>query len=348
MKKLELKGILGKTEIIVGGSFEDLRKRVLAGRTVIITDDMVHRTHGKRFPEGEIIKIPAGEEAKDLRIVEEVYKRFLEIGVDRSYLILGIGGGAVCDVTGFASSTYMRGVKFGFIPTTLLAQGDASIGGKNGVNFSGFKNIIGTIAHPEFVLCDLRFLSTLSGREVRSGFAEIIKHGIIGDAELFTLLEKNWRKAISLEPELIEDLLYRSISVKVSIVERDEFDHGERRKLNLGHTFGHAIESVYGLTHGESVSVGISLAAKISTMRGMLDPREEKRITSLLEVYGLPAGVNADLSPVLDAIHRDKKKSGTTINLILLRGIGNAEIVNIPLKDIKRILADLNTSLTRA
>ena len=177
-------------------------------------------------------------------------------------LIVAIGGGIVCDVAGFAASTYMRGLSFGFVPTTLLAQVDASVGGKNGVNLHGYKNLVGTFAQPGFVLCDPELLRTLPTEEVRNGFAEVIKQAAIGDALLFSFLEAGPDAALSLDRAAIDRIVYDCLKVKTNIVKEDELETGERRKLNFGHTVGHAVEKVHGLRHGEAVSIGMMAAAR--------------------------------------------------------------------------------------
>jgi 3-dehydroquinate synthase len=285
---------------------------------------------------------------KKLDSVNYLYDTFLELGLDRSSLVVGIGGGALCDAVGFAASTYLRGIDFGFVPTTLLAQTDASIGGKNAINVKGFKNIVGTITQPRFVLCDLELLRTLPEDEIRSGFAEIIKHAAIGDARLFDLLVRQKDKALSLDKDILEDVLYRSISVKVKIVAKDETEQNERRKLNFGHTFGHAIESTCGLTHGQSVAIGMSVAAKISTMRKTLSKKEERKLISLIEMYGLPTRIDFDLDQVFDAMRKDKKRYGDDIKLVLLKRIGMAKVVDIKIDQLEKVVRKIQHNQNQA
>ena len=238
----------GATSRVVIGSVEENFESLLPGgtpRIIIVTDAKVHANNLAFVNAHEHIVIGQGESSKTFVKLEEVYRQLLHMGADRSTFIVGMGGGIVTDVTGFVASTYMRGVRFGFLPTTLLAQVDASIGGKNGVNLDGYKNIIGVFNQPEFVLCDPELLSSLPDREFRAGLAEVIKAGIIGDAELFSMVERHSFEEIRSDAPLLRELIIRSIRVKTAIVEHDQRERGERRKLNLGHTFAHAIEKSF-------------------------------------------------------------------------------------------------------
>ncbi|VVB98401.1 3-dehydroquinate synthase [uncultured archaeon] len=293
MRTLKIEGKTGTSEIVLGESISNLAKYCEGSETVIITDRNVRALHGASFPKAEIIEIGIGEHNKTLKTVEGIYEKFLELGLDRSSCVAGIGGGIVCDVAGFAASTYLRGLKFGFAPTTLLAQVDASIGGKNGVNFKGYKNLVGTFRQPNFVLCDFEMLKTLPPRELRNGFAEIVKHGAIADAQLFSYLEENCKNALAIHRTAIEKIVYDSLMVKSRIVSLDETEKGERRKLNFGHTFGHAIEKTTGLPHGEAISIGMVAAARLSAAKGLLASKEADRIESLLKALGLPVLANA-------------------------------------------------------
>jgi 3-dehydroquinate synthase len=207
-----------------------------------------------------------------LETVTTIFNQLVDMEVDRSTLILGIGGGIVCDIAGFVASTYMRGTPFGFVSTTLLSQVDASVGGKNGVNFGGYKNMVGVFNQPEFVVCDMMLLKTLPFREIQCGFAEIIKHGAIADHRMLDFIENHRDAALDLESRIVEHLVYRSVEIKAGVVTRDEREKGERRKLNFGHTFGHAIEKLTGIPHGEAVGIGMVMAAALSVKKGLLSP----------------------------------------------------------------------------
>ncbi len=341
MRVLKLSGKTGNSSIMLGESIFNLGKYCDLKNAVIITDRNVRAALGTQFPECEIIEIGTGEQNKTLKGVEEIYGKLLELGVERSVWIIGIGGGIVCDVAGFAASTYLRGVRFGFVPTTLLAQVDASIGGKNGVNFKGYKNLIGTFRQPEFVLCDFELLKTLPVRELGNGFAETVKHGAVGDTELFAYLEENCQNALNLHRTAIEKIVYDSLMVKTKIVSAVETEIGERRKLNFGHTIGHAIEKTAGLPHGEAISIGMVAAARLSAAKGMLAQKDAQRIESLLAKLGLPTKIKAGKRDIMDAIEKDKKRESVKINFVLLDGIGKSKVVGIPLGELGAIVDDL-------
>jgi 3-dehydroquinate synthase len=339
MEPIEIKGSGRPSTILVGEPIENLGRLLPAGRTVVITDGNVHRLYQERFPEAAVLSIGSGEGVKSLETVQELYRALLELEVDRSTFILGIGGGIVCDVTGFVASTFMRGLRFGFVATTLLAQVDASVGGKNGVNLEGYKNLVGTFNQPEFVLCDLRLLQSLPPAEAVNGLAEVVKHALIADAALFTFLEANAAGALALEPAVIERLVRDSVLIKSAVVGRDERETGERRKLNFGHTFGHALERVSGLSHGEAVSVGMALATELSVRRGRLGAPERERIARLLRALKLPCAAPADPGRVMDAVLRDKKRRAEVIHFVTLAEIGRAVVEEIPIAELKAAAA---------
>ncbi len=203
MKVLEIHGSTGDSTILIGESLRDLRKYIPAEKVVIITDTNVRHYYLKDFPPSEVIEIGIGEKIKNLDTVQTIYGKLVELEAGRSSFIVGIGGGIVCDIAGFVASTYLRGVRFGFVPSTLLSQVDASVGGKNGVNFGGYKNMVGIFNQPEFVICDMNLLSTLPERETLCGFAEIVKHAAIGDADMFSYLEEHYEKALELDAKVI-------------------------------------------------------------------------------------------------------------------------------------------------
>lgn len=340
MKTLQISGQTGHSTIFVGESIENAVKHLPDTRVVIITDENVRRIYSDRFPEGEIITIGTGESIKTLDTIGSIYERLVELQADRSVFLLGIGGGIVCDITGFAASTYMRGVRFGYVATTLLAQVDASVGGKTGVNFKGYKNMVGVFSQPEFVICDPRVLSTLPESELASGFAEIVKHAAIADAGYFERLERSRGEAIALEPETLEWIIHESVSIKSAVVNRDEREKGERRKLNFGHTLGHALEKTAKLRHGEAVSVGMTAAARLSAERGLIRTAEVERLENLLTGLNLPTAMEMDIPAVIDALSRDKKREGDTVHFVLLSGIGNAVVEPIPLGILERVLME--------
>jgi 3-dehydroquinate synthase len=314
----------------------------------VITDANVRRLYGDRFPEAPVLSIGSGEAAKTLETAADLYETLLGLEADRATFILGVGGGIVCDVAGFVASTFMRGLRFGFAATTLLAQVDASVGGKNGVNLQGYKNLIGTFSQPEFVLCDLQLLQTLPEAEVVNGMAEVVKHALIADAGLFAFLEDHAGPALGLEPAVVERLVCDSVVIKSGVVGRDEREAGERRKLNLGHTFGHALEKVTGMTHGEAVSVGLVLAAAVSARRGRLAAAAVDRVVRLLRSLRLPCSARADAGKVVDALLRDKKREADAVHFVLLEDIGRAVVEPIPIAELESLAAGFDDILTRA
>ena len=341
MKGLRIEGPSGASVIAVGESIERLASYLGGLRSVVITDPQVRATQGVRFPASPVVEIGLGEESKTLRTVEEIYEAFLALEMDRAWVVIGVGGGVVCDVAGFAASTYLRGLRFGFVPTTLLAQVDASVGGKNGVNLRAYKNLVGTFAQPAFVLCDFGLLGTLPACEVRNGVAEVVKTAAIGDRDLFAFLEESCDGVLSLERDPLERIVYDSLRVKAGIVSRDEREAGERRKLNFGHTLGHAVEKVCRLRHGEAVSIGMVAAARLSVARGLLPAAEAERLEGLLEKLGLPVRIEADPALINDALRKDKKRQDGEIHFVLLDGIGSARVEPIGIGDLGRVIDDL-------
>jgi 3-dehydroquinate synthase len=342
MKKLVLNLSGSSSVIYIDRGLTDIRDLVPGGKLAIITDKNVYRHYGDRFPGVPVIILEPGEQSKSLDAVSSVFDQLVQAELDRKSFILGIGGGVVCDITGFVASTFLRGIPFGFIATTLLAQVDASIGGKNGINFRGYKNIIGLIRQPEFIICDLEMLDTLDDKEFLGGFAEIIKYGAIRDAGLFNFLETNYRAALQKDRQTLEYLVSQCAGIKCAVVEADEFESGERRILNYGHTFGHALEKICGITHGEAVSLGMVSATGISVNTGLLDREEGERITGLIHDMGLPVRMDFDRQAMLKAIRMDKKRSGDRVGVVLLDRIGNAVIRDFDFTELKTLLNDLH------
>jgi 3-dehydroquinate synthase len=341
MRQMKISGKTGECSIMVGESIGNLEGYCGAGKALIVTDANVRRLHGEKFPGWPVVEVGQGEEAKTLAAVERIYERMLDMEMDRSSMLAGIGGGIVCDVAGFAASTYLRGMRHCFAPTTLIAQADAAVGGKNGVNLRGYKNLVGTIRQPELVLCDLGLLRTLPQREIACGFAEIIKHAAIGDGRLFEFLEAHLEEALSLKRTAIEKAVNDSLSVKAAIVSADEIEKGERMKLNFGHTIGHAVEKAAGLPHGEAIGIGMVAAAGLSSARGMLKKSDAQRISALLARVPLPLEMRGSKAELFDAVAKDKKRRGEAIRMCLLEGIGRAKICEVGLSELEAVLDDL-------
>jgi 3-dehydroquinate synthase len=338
VKKVVIKGKTGDSSVYIGETLKNLRDYLPAGKVLIITDANVWDRHRDALPRVETIRLGMGEGIKTLDTAASLYARLVELNADRSTFLVGIGGGIVCDITGFVASTYMRGIPFGYVATSLLAQVDASVGGKNGVNFGGYKNMVGVFNQPEFVICDLSLLSTLPAKEIACGFAEIIKHAAIADPKLFSDLERKSAEARSLDRKVLEHIVYESVRIKAAVVSKDEKEKGERRKLNFGHTFGHAIEKTCRLSHGEAVSLGMVLASAISVREGLLPEAAHLRLKALLESYRLPIQVVIRKEAMWDALQKDKKRETDRMHFVLLEGIGRAVVHSVPLQSVKAYL----------
>jgi 3-dehydroquinate synthase len=274
-----------------------------------------------------VVEIPDGEEFKNIDTLNGIYGSLIAAGLDRSALIVALGGGVVGDVAGFAAATYLRGIRFVQIPTTLLAQVDSSVGGKTGVNHELGKNLIGAFHQPASVLVDVATLATLPQREYRSGLAEVVKYGVVLDGQFFDFICSNVSRVLAKDTETLLLITRRCCELKAAIVEQDEKESGLRAVLNYGHTFGHAIETLTGytqFTHGEAVAIGMVQAAKISAHRGYAEPHHTERIATLLEQLGLPVHFPAfSESACRDALMRDKKVRDKGLSFICNKGIGD-------------------------
>lgn len=341
MKTIDILAQTGPSNIAIGETLQNLPNYTDTSTSIIITDTNLHRLYHPQFPPCPTITIGAGEKIKTLQTVEEIFQQLTDLEADRSHTIIGIGGGIVCDIAGFVASTYMRGLDFGFVSTSLLSQVDASVGGKNGVNFHGYKNMVGVFNQPRFVLCDTAMLNTLPHEELLSGFAEIVKHAAISSPDMFRFLEQNYSKALDLDIPVIEQLVYDSVVIKADIVRQDEREKGERRKLNFGHTLGHAVEKTAGISHGEAVGIGMVFAAQLSVHLNMLPTSAVRRIRDLLKSIGLPTEITGDKEKVLDALKKDKKREGKGIHFCLLSAIGEAVIREIPIQELEEVIDDM-------
>ncbi|TBR19698.1 MAG: 3-dehydroquinate synthase [Chitinophagaceae bacterium] len=306
--------------------------------TIIITDENIFGKHVKKFRQWNSIVLKPGEEFKVQSTVDSILLQLLEMGADRNTTLVGVGGGVVTDITGYVASIYMRGINFGFVPTTLLAMIDASIGGKNGIDIGVYKNMAGIIRQPKFILHDLEFLKTLPKNEWENGFAEIIKHACIKDDTMFRELELNSLKIYQTNKKKINDLINRNTILKTKVVQRDEFEKGERRLLNFGHTLGHALENQYELSHGQSIAIGMAFASIVSQkINGF---KEAHRVINLLSKYGLPTFASFDKQKVLEVLKKDKKREKSAINYILLERIGKGVSKLIPITELENIIQD--------
>jgi 3-dehydroquinate synthase len=329
--------------------------RLKVGRKVaLVTDPAILALHGAGVTQGlasagfdvTTVLLPEGERAKTLDVAASTWERFLEAGLDRSSTVVALGGGAVGDLAGFAAATFMRGVNLVQLPTTLLAQVDASSGGKTAIDHPRAKNLIGSFYQPRLVLADTAALLTLPERELRSGLAEVIKHGIVLDAAYFDEVERDAAALVKREPATLERIVAGSCRLKASVVERDEQETELRHVLNYGHTIGHAIEAVTGyrrFAHGEAVSLGIAAEAGIAERLGLAKPGVRARQVRLLEAVGLPVrGAGEAPSLVVEALSRDKKARDGRVPFVLAPEIGAFRLVfDVPTATILDALAEL-------
>ena len=308
-----------------------------ARNTIFIADSNVFTLYKKLLSDYEVIIIPPGEQYKTFETAVIIYEDLLDLELDRHSQIVAIGGGIVCDIAGFVASTFLRGIKFSFIPTTLLAMVDASIGGKNGLNMGGYKNIIGTFSAPENIFIDTDFLQTLPEKEISNGLAELTKSALVWNEKLFEYLEKNSEKILKLQKNELNHVIWEAVKIKSEIVSRDEKELSVRKILNFGHTLAHGIEKMNQLSHGQAVSIGMRYALEISAHFGNISKETKERILELLTKFGLPISIKIT-DQLLWAISKDKKRNSSSIDFILLSKIGEAEIKNVELSDLKRLL----------
>ncbi len=294
-----------------------------------------------------VATLPAGEQHKTLASISRIYDVILAAGVERSTPLISLGGGVICDMTGFAAATILRGVPFIQIPTTLLSMVDASVGGKTGIDHTVGKNLIGAFHQPLAVLIDPAVLTTLPASELRGGLAECIKHEIIRDADGFVRLEQNISRALALDIDFLSTLVAHNVAIKARVVEADPFEKGERAHLNFGHTFGHAIETVsnYHYSHGQSVALGMVAASHLAVSLGLLDADSHRRITALIQLAGLPtSGLTLDTAQILDLMAFDKKVKSGRIRFVLPDRIGHVIIRDdIPLDLVRKAVEALRS-----
>lgn len=334
MKTIEINALGKKCQVMIGKELSNFTEYT-PPETIIITDEHVQKIYGRYWEDFQTVVIQPGENNKTLATIHKIYHELLKTGCDRNVFLLGIGGGVVTDIAGFVATTYLRGLRFAFIPTTLLAQADAAIGGKNGVNLDGYKNLIGTFNQPEFILCDPEVLKTLPKQETANGFAEVVKHAVISDESLFDFLEAHVDEILKLKPEVINHLVKRSVEIKSEIVQRDARESGDRRLLNFGHTFGHAIEKTGNLAHGAAVSIGMMIAARYAVSQSYLKAYDFERIGNLLKNLGLPVSTNIPKDDILSALFADKKREQTDIHFVVPENIGSAQIDTIPMEKLR-------------
>ncbi len=341
MKTLRVNLLEDSYDIIIGYNLfdklnENIKNIFIGKKVMIITDDNLERLYSKEIEkiienggyEVDIFSFPHGEESKTLETCTKAYEKLIEFKFSRSDLIIALGGGVVGDLAGFVASTYLRGVKFVQIPTSLLAQVDSSVGGKVAVDLPQGKNLVGSFYQPKLVLIDCNMLKTLPEKFFNDGLGEVIKYGLIRDKELFEKL-MSFKNKEELK-ENIHEIIYTCCNIKREVVENDQFDTGERMILNFGHTLGHAIEKVYGfskVTHGEGVCIGMNIITNLSEEKGLTNKGVSDKIKEILVKYELPYDISLDeKSQIIEAMSIDKKNLNGNLNLILIKDVGECFI----------------------
>ncbi|MES1159919.1 MAG: 3-dehydroquinate synthase [Bacteroidota bacterium] len=339
MKKLQYKFSEKTTTYYFDAGFPYLEKLVDKKQAVLLTDENVFRFHQKKFGGWNTIVIKAGEAFKIQDTINSIIEQLIDLGADRKTFLVGVGGGVVTDIAGYVAAVYMRGLSFGFVPTSILAMVDASIGGKNGIDVGVYKNLVGTIRQPDFLLYDTSLLKSLPKEEWIGGFAEIIKHASIRDAALFRELEKNKLGFYQKDNTALSKLIRRNVVIKSTVVQKDEFEKGDRRLLNFGHTLGHAIENLYELSHGQAISIGMAAACMIS--EELTNFKDTDRVIATLKKYGLPTQAEFNGKEVLDVLRMDKKKERDSMNYVLLNKIGQGVVKSIPIVQLDKLLQSI-------
>ncbi len=339
MKHIRYKFSGSFTDFYFDAGFAQLKKITDPKTTVLITDENVFNAHAKRFRGWRTIVLKAGEAYKVQATVDDIIRQLIEAEADRKTTLVGIGGGVITDITGYVASVYMRGIRFGFLPTSLLALVDASVGGKNGIDVGVYKNMVGVIRQPSFILHDMLFLKSLPQHEWENGFAEIIKHACIKDAAMFRELESHTLKTYQAKPRLAAALLQRNAQLKAKVVQQDEFEKSVRRLLNFGHTLGHALENEYKLMHGQAVAIGMTYACHISEQ--LTGFKQTAKVVKILEQYGLPTYMSFDKQRAFDVLKMDKKRERKEMNYVLLEKVGKGIVQSIPLVRLEKIIQGL-------
>ncbi|HEX2846525.1 MAG TPA: 3-dehydroquinate synthase [Chitinophagaceae bacterium] len=339
MKHIRYKFSGSFTDFYFDAGFAQLKKITDPKATVLITDENVFNAHAKRFRGWRTIVLKAGEAYKVQATVDDIIRQLIEAEADRKTTLVGIGGGVITDITGYVASVYMRGIRFGFLPTSLLALVDASVGGKNGIDVGIYKNMVGVIRQPSFILHDMLFLKSLPQHEWENGFAEIIKHACIKDAAMFRELESHTLKTYQAKPRLAAALLQRNAQLKAKVVQQDEFEKSVRRLLNFGHTLGHALENEYKLMHGQAVAIGMTYACHISEQ--LTGFKQTAKVVKVLEQYGLPTYMPFDKRRAFEVLKMDKKRERKEMNYVLLEKVGKGIVQSIPLVRLEKIIQGL-------
>ncbi|ULQ57033.1 3-dehydroquinate synthase [Flavihumibacter rivuli] len=343
MEKKKIRIGQSTVEYYFGASLSRLKDVADKAHSVILTDEHIYQHYGNKLKGWKTIVLKPGEEYKVQQTADAVIDELIALEADRKTTLIGMGGGVITDLAGYIGSVYMRGIRTGFIPTSLLAMVDASIGGKNGIDVGVYKNMVGIIRQPAFLFFDTSLLATLPDMEWRNGFAEIIKHGCIKDAAMFRELAARDLGYYQKNKKAVAELVKRNALLKTKVVQQDETEQGDRKLLNFGHTLAHALENQYELTHGQAVAIGITYAAHISA--SLLGFRQAEKVVELIDRYGLPTYAQFDKEKVLSVLKHDKKRERDHLHYILLQRIGKGVIHTLPLKEIEQIFERINQGL---
>ena len=336
MKNWKVKFSSATVTFVLDGKFAAIDKMVDKTQAIYITDENVYALHQKKFKGKKTIVIPSGEEHKQQSTVDFIIEALLNFGATRQSVLIGVGGGVLTDMVGYVAGVYMRGVAVGFVPTTILAMVDASIGGKNGIDVGLYKNMVGLIRQPQFLVYDLDFLKSLPQHQWENGFAEIIKHAAIKDAKMMKELSVNNLAYYQKNKKALASLIERNVQIKVKVVQKDEFEKADRKLLNFGHTIGHAIENQHALLHGHAISIGMVYAAKISqVLTGFV---ETNVLVETLKKYGLPTAMHFDIQEAMQIMQKDKKKATAGMQYVVLQKIGKAVCETIPMKSLEKLI----------
>ena len=334
-------------EIVRFIDLSEIKTIVDISKTILISDSSIYSLYGRHFDTLPVLLVPEGEAAKSWNVLLTLFNGFIAHAVDRSWTVLALGGGTISDIAGLASHLWMRGIRFSCIPTTLLAMTDAALGGKNGIDYQGYKNVVGSFQRPKLLLCDVDTLRSLPKEQFESGMAEVIKHGILDGDAYFSFLEGIVASSThgvdhrTLPRSILETMIRESQRIKLDIVDQDPEEQGLRRLLNLGHTFGHGIELTQGLQHGHAVSLGIRIACMFSMRNKTMSNTDTVRIEKLLAGFGLPTSLDflkdkGVGDSILRTLFMDKKRIGSTMNLVVPHSIGHVCIEKTPIEDLEK------------
>lgn len=326
-----------KTKFLFDGKFNEVFKLISNKNVVFITDENVFNAHQQKFKHQNCIVVKAGESFKIQQTVDAIIDQLIEFKANRQTTLIGVGGGVVTDITGYVASIYMRGLAFGFIPTSILGLVDASIGGKNGIDVGVYKNMVGIINQPNFILHDYSLLSSLPAKEWQNGFAEIIKHACIKDAAMFNTLQQHNIDFFIKNKKATAQIIKANASIKIKVVQKDEFEKADRKLLNFGHTLGHALENQYDLSHGEAISIGMTYACELSFQE--IGFKKTQEVVNTLAQYQLPTYASFNPKKAMKILQHDKKTDEDAVHFILLQKIGKAVIQKITFEKLASFLS---------